>query len=109
MYESGPEIMTNSDPAPRFDDANQHVPGEFINMYSPVDHISVGLGETKGFTSRHKCGTSRLIFAFNFSAGDTSSCTWYKSQCNFLSSFHKFCMCTTVVTVKICLVPGQKS
>ncbi len=24
MYESGPEIMTNSGPAPRFDDANQH-------------------------------------------------------------------------------------
>jgi len=33
------------------------LPGEFINMYSPVNHISVHLGETKGFTSRHNCGT----------------------------------------------------
>jgi hypothetical protein len=83
--------MTNSGPAPRFVDANHHFQEIHYKLVSPVDHISVGLGEsTWGFTSRHKCGTSRLIFAFNFSTVDTSSCTWYKLQSNFLSSFHYF-------------------
>ncbi len=39
-------FMTNSGPAPRFDDANQHFQEIHYKLVLPVDHISVGLGET---------------------------------------------------------------
>jgi hypothetical protein len=82
--------MTNSGPAPRFDDANHHFQEIHYKHLLPIDHISVGLGETTWALKVGTSGTSRLIFAFNFSTVDTSSCTWYKLQCNFLSSFHYF-------------------
>ncbi len=51
-------FMTNSGPAPRFDDANQHFQEIHYKLVSPVDHISVGLGET---TWALQVGTSVVL------------------------------------------------
>jgi len=50
--------MTSSGPAPRFDDANQHFQEIHYKLVSPVDHISVGLGET---TWALQVGTSVVL------------------------------------------------
>jgi hypothetical protein len=50
--------MTNSGPAPRFADANHHFQEIHYKLVSPVDHISVGLGET---TCSLQVGTSVVL------------------------------------------------